>query len=286
MVRQKDAMGAPFLSAMFALSAATAWGSGDFTNGLAARRVGPLHSVLISYTVGLFALVIVALARLEKLPPPADLIWGALAGVFGMIGLAFLLRGFTLGRMGIVAPVSAVLATAIPVVFTAFVKGLPGDLQLVGFGLALVSIWLLSRPDPFGGPPSGLGMALLAGLGFGAFFTALGQVSASAVFWPLVAGRLVSCALLVIIALFTRRPVIPQRSALGLLTLAGILDASGNLFFLLATQSGRLDVTAVLGSLYPAVTAILARLISSEQMARLQVVGVALAVLAIVLITK
>jgi drug/metabolite transporter (DMT)-like permease len=278
-------MDAPFLAAILALSAATAWGSGDFTGGLAARRVGPFHTVLISYTVGLLALVVVALSRLEQLPPLIDLMWGALAGLFGMVGLGFLLRGFAAGRMGIVAPVSAVLATAVPVIFAALTEGLPRELQLLGFGLALVSIWLLSRPENLGSRPAGLGMALLAGLGFGAFFTALGQVGDSAVFWPLVAGRLASCALLVAFALSTRRPVIPAHSSLGLLALAGVLDVSGNLFFLLAVQSGRLDIAAVLGSLYPAVTAILALLVAGENMARLQVIGVAVAVLAIVLIT-
>ncbi len=274
-----------FLAATFALSAAAAWGSGDFTGGLAARRVGPFHTVFISYTVGLLALVIVALARLEVLPPSADLLWGALAGLVGMTGLAFLLRGFATGRMGVVAPVSAVLATAIPVIFAALTEGLPRQAQLLGFGLALASIWLLSRPEPLGGRPAGLGMALLAGLGFGGFFTLLSQVGDNAVFWPLVAGRLAACALLAAFALTTRRSIIPPRSSLGLLTIAGVLDVTGNLFFLLAVQSGRLDVAAVLGSLYPAVTAILAVLVARENMAWLQVIGVAVAVLAIVLIT-
>lgn len=275
----------PFLPALLALSAATAWGSGDFTSGLAARRVGPIHTVLISYIVGLGGLVTLALAHREMLPPPIDLMWGALAGVLGMVGLGFLLRGFATGRMGIVAPVSAVLATAIPVIFAAFTQGLPRALQLLGFGLALVSIWLLSRPERLSGRPAGLGMALLAGLGFGAFFTALAQVSKSAVFWPLAAGRLASCVLLIAFILSTRRPILPQRFPLRLLALAGLLDVGGNLFFLLSIQSGRLDVAAVLGSLYPAVTAILARLITREYMARLQAVGVAVAALAIVLIT-
>ncbi|MEJ2350689.1 MAG: DMT family transporter [Anaerolineales bacterium] len=279
-------MDSSFLAAIFALSAATAWGSGDFTGGLASRRVGPFHTVLISYTAGLLALVIVALARLEQPPPPADLMWGALAGLCGMVGLGFLFRGFSTGRMGIVAPVSAVLATAIPVIFAALTGGLPGELQLLGFGFAIIGIWLLSRPEPLGGRPAGLGMALLAGLGFGGFFTALGQVGESAVFWPLVAGRLTACALMVVFALSTHRPVIPPLSPLGLLMLAGVLDVGGNLFFLLAIQSGRLDIAAVLASFYPAVTAILARLITGEHMARLQVTGVGMAVLAIVLITK
>jgi len=242
--------------------------------------------MLISYIVGLLALVIVAVARFEMLPQPADLLWGALAGLLGLVGLGFLLRGFATGRMGIVAPVSAVLATAIPVIFAALTEGLPRELQLLGFGLALVGIWLLSRPERLGGGrPTGLGMALLAGLGFGAFFTALGQIGESAVFWPLVAGRLAACVLMLAFALATRRPIIPPRSPLGLLALAGVLDVGGNLFFLLAIQSGRLDVAAVLGSLYPAVTAILAWLVAREHIARLQMIGVIVAILAIVLIT-
>jgi drug/metabolite transporter (DMT)-like permease len=274
-----------FFTAIFELSAAAAWGSGDFTGGLAARRIGPFHTVLISFIIGLLALVLVALARFEMLPPAADLLWGALAGLLGLVGLGCLLRGFATGRMGIVAPVSAVLATAIPVVFSALTEGLPRQLQLLGFGLALVGIWLLARPEPLGGRPAGLGMALLAGLGFGAFFTTLGQIGQSAVFWPLITGRLAACILMLGVALVTRRPVIPPRSSLGLVALAGVLDVGGNLFFLLATQSGRLDVAAVLGSLYPAVTTILAWLVAREHMARLQVIGVTAAIVAIVLIT-
>jgi drug/metabolite transporter (DMT)-like permease len=274
-----------FVAAIFALSAAVAWGSGDFSGGLAARRVGPFHTVLISYSVGLFALVIVVLATREILPPPADLLWGALAGLSGMVGLRFLFRGFASGRMGIVAPASAVTATAVPVIFTAFTEGLPRELQLLGFGLALVSIWLLSRPEPLVGRPQGLGMALLAGLGFAGFFILLSQVGEDAVFWPLLSGRLAACTLMAAFAIFTRRPIIPQGAPLRLLTLAGVFDVSGNLFFLLAVQNGRLDVTAVLVSLYPAVTAILARLVSREHMTRIQLIGLAMAVLAIVMIT-
>lgn len=278
-------MDSPFLAAIFALLAAAAWGSGDFTGGLAARRVDAFRSVLIAYSVGLVVLVIVALARAEALPPPVDLGWGALSGLAGMIGIGFLFRGFATGRMGIVAPMSAVLATAVPVIFNALSEGLPGNLQLVGFGFALVGIWLLSRPERLGGRPGGLGMAVVAGLGFGGFFIALDQIGENAVFWPLVAGRVAACAVMVAFALATHRPLLLRHSPMRLLTLAGVLDVAGNLFFLLALQNGRLDVTAVLGSLYPAVTASLAWLIIKEHMARLQMIGVSAAVLAIVLIT-
>ncbi len=278
-------MGSPILAVFFALSAAAAWGSGDFTGGLASRRVGPYHTVLASYSFGLLALMAAALVTGEELSSPADLLWGAAAGLLGMAGLGCLLRGFAVGRMGIVAPVSAVLATIVPVIFTAFTAGLPRELQVAGFGVALVGIWLLSRPEPLGGRPAGLGMALLAGLGFGAFFTALDQVSDRAVFWPLVTGRLAACALMIAFAVIARRPALPPRASLGLLALAGVLDVAGNLFFLLAIQSGRLDVAAVLSSLYPAMTTLLARVIAGEKLARLQRIGAAAAILAIVLIT-
>ncbi len=223
--------------------------------------------------------------RGEPFSRPTDLMWGALAGVLVMAGYGFLLNGFARGRMGIVAPVSGVLATAIPVIFAAFTEGLPRGLKLLGFGLALVSIWMLSRPEKFGGRPEGLGLALLAGLGFGGFFTALDQVGDSAVFWPLAAGRLTSCVLLVAFAFSTRQSLLPRVPPLTLLALLGVLDVAGNLFFLLAVQTGRLDVAAVLASLYPAVTAILAWLITKEHMTRLQGIGAAVAVLAIALIT-
>lgn len=278
-------MNSAVLTAIFALSAAAAWGSGDFTGGMSARRVGSFRTVFFSYLVGLLALVILALAAREQVASLSDLFWGALAGLLGMVGLGFLLRGFASGRMGVVAPVSASLAAAVPVLFTVFTEGLPRALQMLGFALALTGIWLLSRPESLGGRPAGLGMAVIAGLGFGAFFTALDQISEAAVFWPLVAGRLACCAVMVAFAVAARRPVNVPRSLLGVIALAGVLDILGNLFFLLAVQAGRLDVATVLGSLYPAVTTLLAWLLAGEHLARHQVTGVAAAVLAIVLIT-
>ncbi len=278
-------MNTSYLAALCALTAAVCWGSGDFAGGLAARRSDPYRTVLVSYSVGLVVLALLALARGEALTAPADLGWGAISGISGMLGLVFLFQGFATGRMGIVAPVSAVLATAIPVIFNAFREGLPDNVILAGFGIAIAGIWLLSRPEELGVRPDGLGMAIMAGVGFGGFFITLDQISENAVFWPLVAGRITACLLLVAFLLVTRRPIELRRTPLRLLTLAGLLDASGNLFFLLAVQNGRLDIAAVLGSLYPAVTAILARLTIKERMTRLQLVGVSAAILAIVLIT-
>ncbi len=273
------------MAAAFALTAAGCWGAGDFSGGLASRRSDPFRSVLFVYGIGLIALIIVALFTSDPIPPAADFIWGAIAGLFGLVGILLLFQAFAAGRMGIVAPVSGVLATALPVLFNAATQGLPSALQLVGFAVALVGIWLLSRPEHIGGRPAGLGLAILAGVCFGSFFITLDQVSKASMFWPLIAGRVASCAALLLFALATRRALPVRGLPWGLFSLAGILDVAGNVFFLLALQNGRLDVASVLGSLYPAVTAILARLTIKETITRLQVMGVTAAMIAIVLIT-
>lgn len=275
----------PFLAAVLALTAATCWGAGDFTGGIATRRSDAFRSVLIAYSVGLAALVIVAIARSEPIPELADLAWGAVSGLSGMLGIGFLFMAFARGRMGVVAPVSAVLATAVPVIFHALTEGLPSYLQFVGFGVALVGIWLLSRPERLSSRPVELGMAVVAGLCFGGFFIAIDQVGKDAVFWPLVAGRTAACSVMLVLAFVTRQTALLRQSPFRLLILAGLLDVAGNLFFLLAVQNGRLDVTAVLGSLYPAVTALLAQFTIKEQLTRPQMVGVSAALVAIVLIT-
>lgn len=278
-------MTAALLTALFALAAAVVWGAGDYTNGLAARKITALHTTLIAYIVGLTLLVIVVWVVGEPLPPPADLAWGALAGLSGMLGLIFLMLGFKAGRMGVVAPVSAVLATIVPVSVTAVTEGLPGWVKLTGFGLALAAIWLLSRPEPIHGHPRGIGMALIAGLFFGGFFTLLDFVRSDTTFWPLVTGRAASVTCMLLYLLLARQPLIPAKAPLGILLLAGLLDVSGNFFFLNAVQTGRLDVAAVLSSFYPAVTAFLAWAISRERLTAAQVGGAAAAVVSIILIT-
>ncbi len=278
-------MGQPFVAILLALAAATCWGSADFAGALATRRSDSFRAVLVAYTVGMVALLTVALARGEPLVPDANLIWGMLSGIFGMLAVLFLWRGLAVGRMGVVAPVSAVLATVIPVIFDAFISGLPRAVQLIGFGMALIGIWLLSRPERLEGRPQGLDMAILSGLGFGTAFTSLGQITGDAIFWPMTAGRVAACGGMIFFALVTRRPLALRSAPLRLLTIVGVVDILGNLFFLLATQNGRLDIVAVLASLYPAMTAILARLILKEHLTRPQLIGFSAAALAIVLIT-
>jgi drug/metabolite transporter (DMT)-like permease len=187
--------------------------------------------------------------------------------------------------MGITAPITAVLAASLPVLFSAFVQGLPGLLQLVGFVLALIAVGLISRPEAAGGRPEGVGLALLAGLGFGGFLILIGQVSPTAIFWPLTVARLSSFLFMLAMVLTRRQELLPKKSAFPLVLLAGTLDVAGNAFFVLATHAGRLDVAAILSSLYPAVTVLLASIILRERVTRLQAIGIIFALVAIPLIS-
>lgn len=238
----------------------------------------------VSQLAGLLALVGLAVARSEPLPSAADLAWGASAGLSGSLGLAALYRALAIGRMGIAAPVTAVLAAAMPVLFSAWTEGPPRPSQLIGFALALAGVWFVSRPDGQVDVRRGLGLAVFAGAAFGGLFVLIGQVGPGAVFWPLVAARGAAFLLMLAIAVAGRRPWLPDAALLPLVILAGVLDVGGNAFFVLARQAGRLDVSAVLASLYPAATVLLARLVLHERVSRLQAAGIAATLAAVPLI--
>lgn len=278
------ANGTGFAAVGFGLAASFSWGTSDFSGGLAAKRAPIFGVMAISYTVGLALLIGLALARAEAIPSAADLAWSAAAGIAGATGLTAQYRALAVGRMGIAAPVAAVLGAAIPVGFSAAAEGLPGTAQLGGFALAILSVWLISRPSGVDGRQDGIGLAVLAGLGFGLFFILLDQVSEDAVFWPLVSARGCSLVIMLALAISSRRAWRPSMHALPVVLLAGVLDVGGNTFFLLASQAGRLDVASVLSSLYPAVTVLLARFLLDEHIARVQAAGVIAALVAIPLI--
>lgn len=274
-----------FSTVLFGLSASLSWGTGDFSGGLASRRAHVFSVVLAAYLVGVLLLPLLALAWSEPLPSWRDALWGATAGLAGTLGLTAYYRSLAVGRMGINAPITAVLAASLPIIFTAFTRGLPGPLQLAGFVLALLAVALVSRPARASGRPEGLGLALLGGLGIGSFFILIGQVSAHAVFWPLMAARLTSLLFMIVFVRIRGEQMLPKKSVFPLILLAGALDVAGNVFFILAAHSGRLDVASILSSLYPAVTVLLAAIILRERVSRIQAVGIALALGAILLIS-
>lgn len=241
--------------------------------------------VIASQAVGGGLIILVALGLREPFPTLAALGWGAIAGVAGAVGLLALYRGLAAGRMGLVAPVSAVVAAALPVLVSAWLEGLPNIFQWLGFALALISVWLLSRPEKMAFQLRDLGLPLLAGAGFGLFFVLIDQANNQGVFWPLTVARTASLLVLFVVTLGLRQPQWPPRPAWGICVLSGVLDAGGNVFYTLAAQMGRLDMAAVLASLYPAATVALAWLLLKERLNKLQLLGVGAALVAIGLIT-
>jgi drug/metabolite transporter (DMT)-like permease len=271
---------------IFGLASALCWGAGDFSGGLATKRA-PVFAVLaIGQAGGLLLLIVLALAWGEPLPSATDLGWGLAAGLAGAIGLASLYRALAIGQMGMVAPLSAVLTAALPALFGALTEGLPGALKLGGFGLALLAIWLVAGTDRSVGARDGLGLAALAGCGFGIFFILVHRAGANAVFWPLCAARIGSLAFVLPISLGRRQLALPGWWLLVLVLLSGALDVAGNAFFVLAGQAGRLDVAAIISSLYPASTVLLAALLLGERVLRVQLVGIMAALAAIALIAS
>jgi drug/metabolite transporter (DMT)-like permease len=273
------------ITVLFGLAASLSWGSGDFSGGLATRRANVMSVVIAAYMLGFALLIALALLWSEPFPSALDLAWGTAAGLAGAVGLVSFYQALSIGRMGITAPIAAVLASALPVIFSAIFVGLPNFLQLVGFALALIAVWFISRPERTMARPEGLGLALLAGLGFGSFFILISRVSPTAIYWPLAAARLSSLLFMLAIVRIRGQEVLPKKAVFPLVLLAGTLDVVGNAFFVLATHTGRLDVAAILSSLYPAVTVVLASIVLKERVTRLQALGILVALVAIPLIS-
>jgi drug/metabolite transporter (DMT)-like permease len=273
------------LGVLSALASAVVWGSGDFTGGLAARRASQYQVLALSMLSGAAILLLLTLAWGEARPALVDVLWAAAAGFSGAVGIAALYRGLAVGQAAIVAPVSGVVGAALPVLAGAVLAGLPGPLRLVGFGVALLGLWFVSQSMSAGGAlqRTSVLLALLAGLGFGGFFILIAQVPGLGVFGPLFVARTSAfAAALVVLAL--RRVPLPAPAAHPVALLAGVLDAGGNIFYVLAQQLTRLDVAAVLSSFYPAATVLLAFFVLKERVAPRQWLGAALCLLAVVLI--
>jgi uncharacterized membrane protein len=271
---------------IFGLSAAFAWGAGDFSAGLATKRSAVYTVILISHLVSGFIATLLALNFQEAWPPIDALMWGALAGLSGMLGALALYSGLAHGRMGIVAPLTAVLSALIPILFSFITEGIPPLVQLIGFGVALTAVWLLSGAG--GGSkirPLEFGYALWGGVCFAFFFIFFDLASETAVYWPVVGARVASITCIILFIVIRRKWERPLRHVLPFIILTGIADAAGNAFFSLATSFGRLALAAVLGSLYPATTVLLAQYFLHERLTRPQSVGAVLAITAVMLLT-
>lgn len=277
------------MSILLGLMSAVVWGAGDFTGGIASRRTSAFRVVFFGEIVGILALMIVALGGHESLPNSTDMFKAALAGALGSLGLVLLYHALSTGSMSIAAPVSALAAGVLPVVVGSFAEGLPGGLTLMGFAFALLAIWFVSQnqetPRNLLAHISDLRLPLLAGVGFGCYFVIMHAAAQSSTWWPMVISRAGGIAIIGFVILMRREPLRVIRSAWGVIALNGVLDVGGNTFYILAGQVGRMDVSAVLSSLYPGVTVILAGLLLKERLSRRQWLGIGLALVAIVLFT-
>jgi drug/metabolite transporter (DMT)-like permease len=241
--------------------------------------------VLASEIVGVCLLGLLVLAFREPLPAPGDLLWAGVAGVAGTVGLVSLYRAMAAGRMAVAAPVTAVVTAGVPVVFGALLEGMATGRQIAGFGLALVAVWLVTRTEGAVIRVRDLGFPLLAGCGFGVFLILIDHVSETALLWPLVASRSASIAALLVVIAALRSQALPEARQFPLAAAAGVLDTAGNFFYALSSRLGRLDTAAVLSSLGPAVTVLLARFVLKESISRRQWLGAVAALVAVGLIT-
>ena len=232
---------------------------------LASQLVGTLISLVLAIFVG------------ETLPLPADVPWSIAGGVTGGIGIVALYRGLAVGRMSVVAPVTGVVAAAIPIAFGVLLEGPPSLAVVVGIGMAVVAVVLVSRVDDGRGRTSGLGLALVAGIAIGAFGVAISQISDGHAFGPLTIIRFSEAVLITALVVIGRQPWRADRRLLPAMAGIGALDMAGNAAFILAVQAGSLVVAAVLSSLYPVMTVILASAVLRERITRSHAVGIALA---------
>ncbi|HUH06797.1 MAG TPA: DMT family transporter [Egibacteraceae bacterium] len=307
------------MGTLLGLAAALTYGSADFLGGLITRRTGALRAVLWSQVAGL-ALAAALLPCFTRSGASAGALgWGAASGIAGGSGVVLLYRGLSIGRMSVVAPVTGVIAAAVPVAVSMMLGERPSALALVGVAVALVAVVLISAmseqaaehshatpapavvPSPVGAHADGAisrtrgGVAAVwrqpgalealgAGVSFGVFFLLLARAGTDAGMWPMIGVRTGSLTLVAALALARRQTLRVPRSALWPLAVVGGLDMFANLLFLLATATELVSLAAVLTSLYPAATVLLARIVLGERMTPPQLVGLGFAALGVALI--
>jgi uncharacterized membrane protein len=271
------------VTVLLSLLAAASYGLADFVGGFAAKRVSPWTVALAAQTGGSITTLAVALL-VGGDPSSADLAWAVVGGLGNGLGTAFLYRGLSIGRMGVVAPVSGVGAAVVPVVVGVAIGERPAALVWVGIALAVPAIWLVARTPADSASSGGFVDGLMAGLGFGGLFVALSRVGADAGLLPLALNQAVAGVAVVVVASALRAPWLPRERRAGLGVVSGLLGATATALFMVASRGGHLTVTAVLVSLYPAFTVLLAAVVVRERVHAVQGWGLALCAAAVVLV--
>jgi drug/metabolite transporter (DMT)-like permease len=281
---------------IFALAAAVLYGTADFLGGVTSRRVSAIAVLSVSAPFGGLIVLAAALVMGGHIQPPG-IVWGLIAGAAGGAGLIAFYAGLAAGPMSVVAPVTALASTVLPVGVAVAQGERPGPAVVAGAVLCLIAITLVSmeggRPPEAGRPGSrqsarGLAYGLAAGIAFGLFFLFLKNAGTSGVLWPVAVSRLSGSAIALSAALLTRtRPIgwRTGRNVLAMALLSGAFDATANISYVTATRAGLFGLAVVITSLYPGITVLLARLLLREHMRSLQRAGLVLAAVGVVLLT-
>ena len=270
-------------TATYGLAAVLAWGTSDFLGGYATRRANAFLFTTVVNIGGLLLMVTLASATHAPFPSARSAAWVLAAGVSGGAALAIFYRALSSGRMGLTAPVAAVLSAAIPAVVSMFTEGLPSRIAILGFLLAATGLWLITRSED-GATPEGIGLAVFAGIGFAGFYLCVRQAGSGSALWIATltrAGALLITATVVLLS-WNFRDITAAGLRWGVLT--GCIDSLGTLLFVRASQTGRLDEAVVISSLYPAVTVLLARVFLKEHFTRWRFVGLLAALAAVPMI--
>jgi drug/metabolite transporter (DMT)-like permease len=272
-----------FASAGYGLAAVLAWGTSDFLGGYATRRANAFLFTTVVNIGGLVLAGTLASASHAAFPSARSVAWVLAGGISAGASLAVFYRALSAGRMGLIAPVAAVLSAAIPTVFSMFTEGLPGRISITGFFLAATGLWLITRAED-GHTPEGIGLALFAGTGFAGFYLCVRQAGDASPFWIATFTRTGALVITGAIVLLQREfgDITAAGVRWGILT--GSVDTLGTILFVRASQTGRLDEAVVISSLYPAVTVLLARLLLKEHFTRWRLVGLLAALAAVPMI--
>jgi drug/metabolite transporter (DMT)-like permease len=277
-----------FAPAAYGLATVLAWGTSDFLGGYATRRANAFLFTTVVNIGGLLVVGTLASATHAPFPSGRALVWALAGGISAGASLAVFYRALSSGRMGMTAPVAAVLGAAIPTLFSIFTEGMPGKVPILGFAFAAIGLWLITRSEPGQGEdgrtPEGVGLAVLAGIGFASFYLCLRQAGDASASWIASltrTGGLITTALIVLLRRKSRE-ITPAGVLWGGVT--GCIDSLGTILFVRASQTGRLDEAVVISSLYPAVTVLLARLLLKEHFTRWRFVGLLAALAAVPMI--
>lgn len=273
-----------------ALVASLSWGCADFVAGMKSRVLPTLTVIALSQTAGLITIAAIVLARGQGSPGGDYWVYAALSAVGGLCGLFAFYRGLSMGAMSVVAPVSS-LSAAVPVVFGLLTGDRPSALQGAGMVVAIAGVVLASREEgPEGAEEggtrmaAGVGLALIAALGFGSFFVGMDKAAEADAVWPILVNRIAGVAMLVMLVAALRPRLALRRADFSALFAVGVLDMGANALFALATRKGLVSLVSVVSSLYPVVVIVLAHIVLRERTSPLQLAGGGLALAGVAMI--